>query len=49
MKAQVGSKVKIFDVGPLATCIHVGRGYLVCKLDDEEFMIMKRLVQVVER
>lgn len=49
MKVQIGSKVKILDIGPLATCIGLGRGYLVCELDGEQFKISKSLVKVIER
>lgn len=44
---RVGCKVKIEDIGPLATCIHAGRSFIEVELDGEKFWILKRLCKLV--
>ena len=42
-----GAKVKIEDVGTLATCIQTGRGRIEVELEGVRFWILKRLCKIV--
>ena len=44
---KVGCKVKIEDIGPLATCIQTGRGRIEVELEGVRFWILKRLCKTV--
>lgn len=42
-----GMKVKIEDIGPLATCLEVKRSEVQLELEGERFWIAKRFCKVV--
>ena len=44
---KVGVKIKIEDIGPLATCLNVARGKIEVELEGERFWIPKRICKVV--
>ena len=44
---RIGMKVKIEDIGPLATCTQIGRGQIEVELDGVRFWILKRLCKAV--
>ena len=42
-----GARIKIEDIGQVATCLNVGRGKIEVELDGEKFWIPKRFCKVV--
>ncbi len=44
-----GWKVKIEDIGPLATVVQIGKRVVKLELEGEQFWIAKRFVAVVEK
>lgn len=46
---KVGTKVKIEDIGPLATCIQAGRHMVKLELEGEQFWLSTEMVTVVEK
>lgn len=44
-----GMKVKIEDIGPLATCTDVRRGEIELELEGERFWIAKKFCKVIEK
>lgn len=49
MKIKEGWKVKIEDIGPLATCTKSGSKQIEIELEGEKMMIPTRICRVVER
>lgn len=47
-KMSKGTKVKIPDIGPLATVVQSGRQMIKLELEGEQFWIERRLVEVVK-
>lgn len=45
---KVGIKVKIDDIGPLATCIQAGKHMVRVELEGEQFWIMTDLLQIAD-
>lgn len=45
---KVGTKVKIEDIGPLATCIQAGKHMAKFEIDGEQFWMPVDMVAVVE-
>ena len=46
---KAGWKVKIPDIGPLATVIQPGKQMVKLELEGEQFWIPKELIEVVEK
>lgn len=46
---KAGGKVKIEDLGPLATVVQPGRQMVKLELEGEQFWIPKELIEVVEK
>jgi len=44
-----GMKVKIEDIGPLATCVGVKKREVELELDGERFWVAKRFCKVIEK
>ena len=45
---KAGWKVKIPDIGPLATVVQSGKQMVKLELEGEQFWMLKELVEVVE-
>ena len=45
---KVGTKVKIEDIGPLATCIQAGKQMVKLELEGEQFWMPVSLLEVIE-
>ncbi len=45
---KAGWKVKIEDIGPLATVVQSGKQMVKLELEGEQFWMLKELVEVVE-
>lgn len=43
-----GTKVKILDIGPLATVVQPGRNMVKVALDGEQFWIERRLLEEIK-
>lgn len=46
---EVGTKVKIPDIGPLATVVQSGRNMVKVALDGEQFWIERRLLEEIRQ
>lgn len=46
---KAGWKVKIPDIGPLATVVQSGKNMVNLELEGEQFWIPKELIEVVEK
>ena len=46
---KAGLKVKIPDIGPLATVVQPGKNMVKLELEGEQFWIPKELIEVVEK